>query len=365
MANIRSNIKEAKNNKNQRGRLHKFIMRGLILSIVGVLSAGYILYSYILKANTQSANPAGTEIYISSNSTFEQVKDSLTKYNVLINPESFEWVAKKKGYNTRVRGGRYIIEANWSNNDLVNYLRIGNQTPVKLTFNNIDDLEELSQVIGSQIEANPQEILSAAQDTNLLKELKILNEQEELLFLPDTYFMYWTTDAKEFMQRMAKESRSFWNPKRLEKANAIGLTPFEVVTLASIVQKESNIAKEQPIIASVYLNRLKRGVRLQADPTVVFAHKAGNDTIRRILHKHLKLDSPYNTYIYAGLPPGPICYPSKATIEAVLNAPQTKYMYFCADDSLNGTHIFAKTLRQHNRNAAKYRRALNKMKIFK
>jgi UPF0755 protein len=181
------------------------------------------------------------------------------------------------------------------------------------------------------------------------------------MFIPNTYQFFWNTDPKDFLNRMKREHDKFWTKERLEKAKKIGLTPEEVFTLASIVEKETLAKEEKPVIASVYLNRLKRDMLLQADPTVVYAAK--DFGIQRVLNKHLKIDSPYNTYKNKGLPPGPICMPDVGTIDSVLNAKDTDYLFFCAKPNGHGRHAFAKTNRQHVNNANRYRKWLNKNKI--
>jgi UPF0755 protein len=250
-----------------------------------------------------------------------------------------------------------------SNNELVNLLRSGVQEPIKLVFNEARTKNDFIDVISKQIEADKDELQKLINDDTYLNDLGVNSKNVLTLFIPNTYQVYWNTSAKQFIERMAKENEKFWTKNRIQKAQKLNLTKAEVSTLASIVQQESRVVDEQPIIAGVYLNRLKKGMRLQADPTVIFA--IGDFTIKRVLNVHLEYDSPYNTYKYAGLPPGPICISYSTTIDAVLNRKAHNYIYFCAKEDFSGRHNFAANIAQHDINAAKFRRALNARKIFK
>jgi UPF0755 protein len=248
-----------------------------------------------------------------------------------------------------------------SNNDIINMLRGGLQSPIRVTFNNIRDVDMLAGRIASQIEADSISISNLLHDNQYINQLGFNSYTIPALFLPDTYEFYWSTDAEGFVVRMFQEYNKFWTNERIQQAQAKGLTPIQVSTLASIVNKETNMSNEMPRVAGVYLNRLKSNWLLQADPTLVFAW---NDfTIKRVLDRHKEIESPYNTYKYAGLPPGPICIPSIAAIKAVLNAEDHHYYYFCAKEDFSGYHNFAKTLAEHNRNAAKHQQALNQRGI--
>jgi UPF0755 protein len=246
---------------------------------------------------------------------------------------------------------------------LVNLLRSGEQEPVKLVFNEARTKQDFLEVVNNQIEADKDELQSLMSDDDFLKEYGLNSKNVLTLFIPNTYEFYWNTSAHLFIDRMAKENEKFWTKNRIQKAQKLGLTKAEVSILASIVQQESRVVDEQPVIAGVYLNRIKKGMHLQADPTVIFA--IGDFTIKRVLNVHLDFDSPYNTYKYAGLPPGPICLPYSTTIDAVLNRKPHNYIYFCAKEDFSGRHNFAANIAEHDRNAAKFRRALNARKIFK
>ena len=243
-----------------------------------------------------------------------------------------------------------------SNRQLCNMLNGGLQTPVKVTFNNIRDVAMLAGRIGEQIEADSIEIMNYLNDVANLADLGFTRQTIPAMFLPNTYEFYWNTNAAQFTEKMKKEYDKYWNEERLAQAKEVGLTPIQVSILASIVDKETNKTDEMAKIAGVYLNRLRNGWLLQADPTLVFA--VGDFGLKRVLNIHKEVESPYNTYKYHGLPPGPICIPSLAAINSVLNAEKHNYYYFCAKDDFSGYHVFAKTLTEHNRNAEKYRRKL-------
>ena len=250
-----------------------------------------------------------------------------------------------------------------SNNQLINMLRSGKQKVVKLVINNIRTKNELAAIVSKHLETDSSEVLNKLTDSEFLKSCGYDIHNVMTIFLPNTYEFYWNTSAEEFFKRMIKENDRFWDQSRLEKTSRIPLGKKEVSILASIVQKETNHSGEMSDIAGVYINRLKTGMPLQADPTVVFA--LGDFEKRRVLKEDTKVDSPYNTYKYSGLPPGPICLPEPSTIDKVLDYTQHNYFYFCAKDDLSGYHNFSVTLKEHSRNARNYQRALNKLKIRK
>ncbi len=233
------------------------------------------------------------------------------------------------------------------------------QSPVKVTYNNIRTFDQLANRIGKQMMFSPAEFKAACD--SILGENGYTKATYPAAFLPDTYEFYWNADPGYVVRKLLDHRDNFWNAERLEKAAALGLTPEEVSTIASIVEEETNKADERPMVARLYLNRLQKGMKLQADPTVKFA--VGDFSIRRILNSHLKKDSPYNTYRVAGLPPGPIRIPTPATIDAVLNAPEHNYLYMCAKETFNGYHNFASTYSEHQANAKRYQAALNRRGI--
>ncbi|HIG32504.1 MAG TPA: endolytic transglycosylase MltG [Flavobacteriales bacterium] len=325
----------------------------------------YELYSRVYQPNiVLPVNVGEKYIYIPTGAEFNQVIQILSETGLLINANSFEWLATTKKYTTNIRPGRYRINSNLNNNELINLLRSGKQTPIQVTFNNLRNKEQFAGKIAYQIEADSVDLLTYITDTSFLNSNGFSAENMICLFVPNTYEFYWNTSSKQFVERMQKEYEAFWNADRKAKAKKIKLTPFQVVALASIVEKEQNIKKdERPEIAGLYLNRINKKMKLESDPTLIFA--LGDFTINRVLNKDKKVDSPYNTYIHKGLPPGPICIPSINSIDAVLNASEHKYIFMCAKEDFSGYHNFAKSYRKHLRNARKYQKALNKRKIMR
>ena len=344
--------------------VRKFIIAFFVLAILGGSGMVYELYSRVYQPNIVLPEDSSEKyIYIPTGADFLDVIQILSESGLLVNANSFRWVANRKNYINNIKAGRYFINRELNNNELINLLRSGEQIPVKVTFNNLRTKEQLAGKISAQIEADSIAVMQYLMDTTFLLATGLNTNNVSCLFIPNTYEFYWNTSAKQFVDRMQKEYNKFWNKERLKKAAAIGLTKFEVSTLAAIVEMESYKKDERPIIAQLYLNRLKKRMKLQSDPTIIFA--IGDFTIRRVLTKDLKIESPYNTYLHKGLPPGPICIPSVNAIDAVLNATKNNYLFMCAKEDFSGYHNFAKTSREHSKNARKYRRVLNKRKIMR
>jgi len=340
-------------------RVGKYIIIIFALAFILTGARAYQLYHYIFDANVLS----DYVLLIDKNTSYDALVAKLEKDQVLSNIKAFNWVSKKKDYKENVRPGRYELKANLNTNALVNKLRSGAQDPVDVVFNNVRLKEELAGKVSKYIWADSLSVLNLFSDKQHIDSLGFTIETYRTMFIPNTYEMYWTTSADEFARRMHREYNRFWNEERKQKAVDMNLSLSEVSILASIVQQETIKDDELSRVAGLYVNRLKKGMFLQADPTVKYA--VGDFSIKRVLNKHLKTDSPYNTYKYAGLPPGPICFPSIKTIDAVLNYEHHNYLYMCAKEDFSGRHSFAATLAQHNRNAARYRDALNKNGIFK
>ena len=299
--------------------------------------------------------------YIHSGSGFQAVRDSLVKKGYLLHPDDFEWLARNKHYDKNIKPGRYLLRDGMQNNILVNLLRSGKQEPIRIIIQNIRTREQLAGNLGRRLEVDSIHLIKLFNDRAYLSRFGTSPIAIFTLFVPNTYTFYWNTSGDQLLTRMASESRKFWTPQRCRKADSLKMTIPDVLTMASIVDRESNKNDEKPVIAGVYLNRLKKKIPLQADPTIIFAW---NDfTIRRVLKKHIQIKSPYNTYLHPGLPPGPICLPSIASIEAVLHARNHSFLYFCAREDLSGYHNFAINLDEHNRNAKRYQKALDKMHI--
>lgn len=358
MKNIRSSHKE---HIEKTKKIKRLIFGLLSVSVIISIFIFSKMYKAIMIPNVSTNE--NHSLYIYSDDDYENIKDKIYSDSIIINQNTFEWLAKKLDYPQYVKSGHYVIKNGMNNNQLLNMLRSGNQTPVKFTFNNIRTLEQLAARIDEQLEIDSLEFIDAIKGNEVLKEMNFNNYNYASLFIPNTYELYWNIDANEFIEKMINEYNRFWNEERLHKSKELGLSPIEVSVLASIVDKETSKTSEMPRIAGVYLNRLKKNWLLQADPTLVFA--LGDFEIKRVLDIHKKTESPYNTYKYAGLPPGPICIPSIAAIDAVLNAENHKYFYFCAKDDMSGYHVFARNMREHNINADKYRRALNKKRIYR
>ncbi len=346
-----------------------YIKRILIaIVLLGLVAAAFFanfVYKVMLKPNTAFNNETAY-IYISNKAKYQDVRQQLEP--LLLDIESFDNLAKQKKYTTNIKAGKYAITKGMSNNDIINSIRSKN-IPVKLSFNNQDSLEKLAGRISSQIEADSLLLLQYMKDATFLNKNGFNQATALGMYLPNTYEFFWNSSAELFRTRMLKEYNRFWNDSRKAKAKALGLSQNQVITLASIVYEESKQASEQPRIAGVYLNRLRIGMPLQADPTLKFAAyklpQYKNTVIKRVLNVHKDIDSPYNTYKNLGLPPGLIAMPDISAIEAVLNYEKHSYLYFAADAKRIGFHKFAKTLAQHNANAREYHSYLSAQGINK
>jgi UPF0755 protein len=335
----------------------KILFLVLTVVLVGVGLWGYQKYKDFFLPNVPPSLSSDI-ILIYGGADLDDVVHTLDTANILLDTTSFRQVAARMNYlDDKVKPGRYKIQPSWNNVDLVRLLRSGRQEPVKVIINMGRLLEDVAGKTAQFLEPDSSAFMALFSNQQYLDSIGYSSETLMSLFIPNTYEFFWNTDCRGFVERMMKEHKAFWSKNnRLEKANALGLTPEEVYTLASIVERESNKAVERPTIAGVYLNRLKIGMILQADPTLVFATR--DFTATRVLNYHKEIESPYNTYKYAGLPPGPISMASISSIDAVLNFENHDYLYFCAKPDASGFHSFAKTLAQHNRNAARYRASL-------
>lgn len=348
--------------KNRAKKKKSILLYAVALLMIFFVFFSYYAYQIVFTPNVDTkGKPA--YLYIPTGATYKQVRDSLNRTNVVIDRLSFAFIAKLMDYPELVKPGRYELRHGATNRELVTMLRAGKQAPVKVTFNNIRLKSNLSEKLASYIEADQQEIDSLLKSPEYVASLGFDTTTIMTMFIPNTYEVYWNTPAPKLLERMQKEYEKFWNAERLAKAEKLGLTKMQVSTLASIVEAESQRNDERPRIAGVYLNRLRKGMLLQADPTVVFANQ--DFSIRRVLNIHLQKDSPYNTYKYKGLPPGPINLPSISAIDAVLNPEDHHYIYFCAREDFSGYHNFAVTEAEHLRNARLYQRALTQAKIMK
>lgn len=340
--------------------MNKKIIYGIITAIF--LIGGIVGFNIYQKIFSKAITKNGA-IYIKPDDTFNNLKEQLSNY--LDVPEDFVWVAEKKKF-TKPKGGKYLVKKGMSLNDLVNLFRSGNQTPIKIAFNNQDTLEKLAGRISQQIEADSTSLLIAMTDETFLAKNGFNQKSALGMYIPNSYEFYWNTSAEKFRNKMLREYKRFWNASRLEKAKKLNLSKDEVITLASIVQKETAQKSERPIVAGLYLNRLKDNWPLQADPTVIYCIKqikGQGFSVKRVLTKDLQIKSPYNTYQNVGLPPSLIAMPDVSAIDAVLNYKKHSYYYMCASVEKIGFHDFASSLAQHNRNAVKYQRWISQKGI--
>jgi UPF0755 protein len=337
---------------------YKFVLLGLAL-------LGVFLHFYIGKALFESNVNVGKEgeyVEIPTGSSFEDVTRILQEKNILKSATTFSQVATLMKYNKdKVPAGRYRIKEGMNNRVLITKLRSGDQDPSKVVINNIRLISDLAGKASRYFEADSLAFLTYLTDSVTYRKYGMTKDNFMSLFVPNTYEMFWTLGPEKFVERMKSEYDKYWTPAKLEKIKQWNLDPTQAYIVASIVEKESNYDPERPRIAGVYLNRFMVGEKLQADPTVVFA--IGDFTKQRVLYDDLLVDSPYNTYRNTGLPPGPICMPSLASLDAVVNAEKHKFMFFCAKADNSGVHAFAETFAEHQQNAAAFSRWLNSQGI--
>jgi UPF0755 protein len=329
---------------------------------IAILIVGIVGHNYYQKIFGKAIVKEGILLVYTADSLLD-INDKIAEYSK--NPSAFLFVAKKKGF-LKPKSGRYLLKEGMSNNQLINMLRNSNQTAVNVSFNNQDTLEKFAGRIAEQLETDSISILNSFNDTRFLSENKLTTKSVLQICIPNSYQIYWNISANGFRDKLLLEYNRFWNTTRLEKATNLKMSKEDVIALASIVQKETAKNLERPIVAGLYLNRLKDGWPLQADPTVIYSIREikGQDyAVKRVLKADLEINSPYNTYKNIGLPPTLISMPDISSIDAVLNADKHNYMYMCASVEKLGFHAFAKTLAQHNNNAAKYHTWLNKQGV--
>ena len=345
--------------------------RKKILSIIVLMGLAIGLFFVYLFGKTFFWNNTIFEetkvyVYINEGDDFAKVTSALTP--LLKSISDFSIAAQKKGYSSRVKSGKFVILKGSNNNEIINELR-GNSLTVRITFNNQERLEDLAGRVAQQIAPDSVTLLKTFLDPEFLEAKGFSKENALGMYLPNSYDFFWNTTAENFRNKMWNSYQNFWSEDKKSKAAAIGLSPLEVMSLAAIVQKETQKADERPRVAGVYLNRLKRNMRLQADPTVIYASKVQlqnfDTVIKRVLYKDLEIKSPYNTYQNSGVPPGPITMPDISSIKAVLNAEQHRYLYFVANPDNPGYHLFAKNGREHNRNKKIYTNWLDRNRVYR
>ena len=337
-----------------------FIKKLTIILVLGILAVGgYWAYVNVFKSNVHLNGKKYTYIYIKTGATMDDVLDELYSENIIDNHKSFEWTAKEMHLAENINPGKYRIGAEMSNRSIVKMIKAGNQEKVKLFLNSqIRTKEEFIKYISGKLEIEEAELEDYCANEDILADEYGLNSENFMsLIIPATYEVNWTTHINDLFILLENTYNTVWTKEKKAKAKAIGYSPAEVITLASIVQSESAIKTEQQKIAGVYINRLKQDMRLQADPTIVFAN--GNFEVQRVLAVDKEIDSPYNTYRYNGLPPGPICLVNPSSIDAVLNYTKHNYTYFCAKPDFSGYSNYTNDYKVHMKNAAAYQEALN------
>lgn len=331
-----------------------------ILLLMAIACIGTVYY-YLLAPQFHPTKT--TYIYIDRDDTADSIYNKVKSQGNPKNFTGFKWMAKWRDYPRQIHTGRYAIRPDENVYHVFNRLYRGHQEPMNLTIGSVRTLDRLSRSVGRQLMIDSAEIAKVMNDSLFQQKMGYNKATMACLFIPETYQVYWDMSIKDFFERMQKEHQKFWNSERLKKAEAIGMTPEEVCTLASIVEEETNNNPEKPMVAGLYINRLHSGMPLQADPTIKFALQ--DFSLRRITNAHLAINSPYNTYRNPGLPPGPIRIPSPIGLDAVLNYTKHDYIYMCAKEDFSGTHNFASNYAEHMKNARKYWKALNERKIFK
>jgi UPF0755 protein len=337
----------------------------LILAFIAfvLLIGGITTGKYVWRFIGGNVSDKAEYLYIPTGSTYADLQAILKEKELLNDMANFTWAAEKMNFGKKIKPGKYRLSTGMSNRRLINMLKSGNQEPVKLYFQNIRLKENFVGMVSKKLEADSLSMSKLLDSVEFVGAYGFSPDNVYTVFIPNSYEFYWNTDAKTFFTKMFENYQQFWNEERLAKAKKLNLSTAEVSILASIVDSEALVDREMPIIAGLYLNRLNQGIKLEADPTVIFAN---NDfTIRRVLNKHLRKDSPYNTYMHTGLPPGPISMPSIAAIDAVLHAKTHNYIYMCAKEDFSGTHNFASNLGEHLANAKRFQQALNDRNIKK
>ncbi|GAB3931607.1 endolytic transglycosylase MltG [Mucilaginibacter myungsuensis] len=342
------------------GRFKKFIFALVGIIILALGGTGLFYYLRFFGPNVTDNKEY---LYIRTGATYQDVLDSIKTNEIVKDTTTFKWAAENMKYTGRVKPGRYRLDAGMSNRALINRLASGTQEPVKIKFTNFRLKEQFAAFLGKHMEPDSAAFYRLIDSARYVEQFGFNTDNVYVMFMPDSYEMYWNTTPEKLFKRMHTHYTTFWTAERKQKAEAQGLTPIQASILASIVDSEALFDDEMPTIAGLYLNRLHKGILLQADPTVIFA--VHDFTIRRVLNKHLVYNSPYNTYIYKGLPPGPIMMPSVNAVKAVLDPVKSNYIFMVAKEDFSGRHNFAANEAEHNINAKKFRKALDARNIKK
>lgn len=347
--------------RNKRIGKWPLIIMAVIALIVIVVGIGG--YRTISKPVIDLGDKKQASLYVPVGATLDDLCQLLDRDGYISDKDNLKLIGKLMSAEGSLKHGHYTIQNGMTSRRLINLIRSGNQTAVRVTFNNCRTLAQVAGKVARHIEADSLDILIAMQDREQMESMGFTEQTIPAMYLPNSYDLFWTANGEDWVERMNQEYKKFWNDKRKHKADSLGLTPVQVVTLASIVEEETNKVSDYPIIAGLYLNRLRKGMLLQACPTLKYCK--GDFTIRRVLNADKEIDSPYNTYKYKGLPPGPIRIASQTSIDAVLNADKNDYLFMCARPDYSGLHNFARTAAQHERNAREYQKWLNSQKIYR
>jgi UPF0755 protein len=342
------------------GRFKKFIIAFVVIIVLALAGTGVIYY---LKYFGPNVTDNEDYLYIKTGSTYQDVYKTIQDQHIVNDTTSFNWSAINMKYPGRIKAGKYRLEKGMSNRALINRLASGTQEPVKVTIKNLRLKEQFAGFLATKLEPDSMAMIMLLDSASFVEKYGFNTDNVYTMFLPDSYEFYWNTSPQKFFDKMYANYQKFWTPGRKAKAEAINLSPIQVSILASIVDAEALHDDEMPAIAGLYLNRLRTNRKLQADPTVIFA--TGDFTIKRVLNRYLLTNSPYNTYLYTGLPPGPIMMPSQNAVNAVLNYQKSDYIYMCAKEDFSGYHNFAVTEADHLVNARKFQQALNERNIKK
>lgn len=339
------------------------ILSSILILLILLAIGGFVAkqYYHVTRSNFISNDGKSHSYFLTPDMNVDDVVNAIQKdYQI---KSDLAWNIACKHYNfDQIKPGYYEFPAQFSSLEIINRLQNGKETPINISFNHsLRTREQLAAHLGEKLLIDSTEIKSKLDDATYLAKFNLTPETAVCLFIPNTYEVYWGMSVDQLFKRMHTEYKQFWNEERLNKAKKIGLSPTEVATLASIIACETNNTSEHPTIASLYMNRIRKGMPLQACPTVIFA--VGDFSMRRVLNKHLEIDSPYNTYKYKGLPPGPIRLARPDIMEAVLDAPKTEYLFMCANPDFSGTHIFSTTYAKHKSVAKQYQRELDRRKI--
>jgi len=333
----------------------------IIIAVIIVLVLGFVTVFFYLRYFSPNVTGKQEYLYIRTGATYPDVYKTIQDQGIVKDPASFNAAAAGMHYINRVKPGRYHLHEGMTNRRLINMLASGAQEAVELSFHNLRQKTDFAGFVSKKLEADSASIIHLLDSTQFIEKFGFNMDNVYVIFIPNTYQVYWNTSPEKFFKRMYANYEKYWTPERKQQAAAINLSPIQVSILASIVDAEALHDDEMPTIAGLYLNRLQKGMKLESDPTLIFALQ--DFTIKRVLNRDKAVISPYNTYLHTGLPPGPIMMPSENALNAVLGYKKSDYLYMCAKADFSGYHAFASNITDHNNNARKWREALDARKI--